>query len=307
MPQFLDLSVHPKPVGREFILALRKRIVAAKTIAIVGAGALGIQYATDIKEYFPDKRVVLIHTRDRYMPLYSKKLGNLLAETLDEIGVERIMNDRVVSPKGGSDQPHKITLQSGMEILCDLQLNCTGLLYNTSLLTDLSPSSLSPRNQILAKPTLQLISTELDPEIAHRIFVIGDVADIQLATHGPNGEPLPKQEVLKNAVSGWFQAEISGKNVKCLIDAEQQSGEEEVVLEEYAPGPPVIKVTAGLYKYVYQKPSDSPPAKDDSDEGYAEEEEDDDDVDVGTMDTPIDLDAGKMWTLYGADVSNMFI
>jgi NADH dehydrogenase FAD-containing subunit len=306
MPEFLDVSSASKAQGRKKLLELRQMIVNAGCIVVVGAGALGIQYAGDIKEYFPTKRVVLVHTRDRYLPLYSKKMSRLTVAKLDELGVERIMNDRLVSPLESVVGKHTVLLRSGMEIECDLQLNCTGLQFNTSLIEQLSPDSISCKGTILTTPTLQLASKSCPPSLSRRIFVIGDVADVQLlqSISDTTTSKSPTREVLKNAVSGWFQSEIASRNVMALIADPQAQ------LTEYEPGPPVIKVTAGLYNYVYQKPIDQPIPKVEpgADEGYVadEDRETDNEAEVGLMETPIDLDAAKMWTLYGASTENLY-
>lgn len=35
----------------------------AKNIAVIGGGAVGVELATDIKSYYPEKSVTLVHSR----------------------------------------------------------------------------------------------------------------------------------------------------------------------------------------------------------------------------------------------------
>ncbi|XMA09185.1 hypothetical protein WAI453_001976 [Rhynchosporium graminicola] len=42
---------------------LQERIKESMDIALVGAGAVGVQLATDIKSFYPEKKVTLIHSR----------------------------------------------------------------------------------------------------------------------------------------------------------------------------------------------------------------------------------------------------
>ena len=226
---------------------------------------MGIQYASDIKERFPEKDVKLIHSRDRFLPLYDPRLHDLIYDRLNKLGVEMYFNDRVTSSLTITEGEHTITTTKGHSFQCDLQLNCTGLQYNSSLLASLSPQSLNLKNNTLhVLPTMQLADSRYE-----NIFVIGDVADTT---------------ALKNAVSGWFQAEVVARNVTRLL---RDENDEE--LEEYKPGPPVIKLTVGKDTYVYQRPS--------AETGEAE---------VGFYEAKEDLDAAVTWNMYGADTEDLF-
>ena len=108
------------------------------------------------------------------------------------------------------------------------------------------------------------------------IFVIGDVADTS---------------ALKNAVSGWFQGEVVARNITRLVRNPESTGPStgEDELEEYTPGPPVIKMTVGRNTYVYQKPNEKT--------GQPE---------VGFYEAKEDLDAACTWSMYGADTEDLF-
>lgn len=60
----------------------------SKSILIVGGGALGVQMATDLKEYNPDKEVTVVQSRARVMPQFQEKLHNLIKKRFGELGVQ---------------------------------------------------------------------------------------------------------------------------------------------------------------------------------------------------------------------------
>lgn len=72
----------------DYFKSYQKRVKDAKAIVIVGGGAVGVQLATDLKEVYPDKDVTLVHSRDRVMPLYHKKLDGIIRDRFNELGVK---------------------------------------------------------------------------------------------------------------------------------------------------------------------------------------------------------------------------
>jgi hypothetical protein len=54
---------------------LQTRIHEAKRIAVVGDGAVGMQLSADIKSFNPDKKVVLIHSREQLRPNPQKEIA----------------------------------------------------------------------------------------------------------------------------------------------------------------------------------------------------------------------------------------
>jgi pyruvate/2-oxoglutarate dehydrogenase complex dihydrolipoamide dehydrogenase (E3) component len=52
---------------------LQTRIHEAKRIAVVGDGAVGMQLSADIKSFNPDKKVMLIHSREQLLPNFRKR------------------------------------------------------------------------------------------------------------------------------------------------------------------------------------------------------------------------------------------
>ena len=312
MPRFLDLAPPDKASGKSFLKILRKNIHRAGTIVIAGGGALGIQYASDIKAVFPEKHVTLIHSRSRYLSIFSQELSDKIAAELDALGVERIMGDRVKSPNHDIDGPHAVYLTSGRILQCDLQLNCTGLLYNTELISGLSPDSISQQGTVYTDQTMQILAPKIDKSIAERIFCIGDVTEIQFeeaikAKAEAEGRPV----ILKNGSSGWFQAETAVENIIEIINAEKSGREKHLTL--YNPSPRMIKITMGMDKCIYEVPSEfdpkpKPERKDqDEDEGFEEGEDDKllSKVCMGEMDLPVDLDVHRVWQMYGSDGSDM--
>jgi NADH dehydrogenase FAD-containing subunit len=277
LPGFLSAVVDSdKDSSTSWMKSLQKKIIKATKVVVVGGGALGIQFASDIKERFPEKKVTLIHSRDHFLPLYDPRMHSLIYDRLHALGVEMYFNTRVTSSLTISEGEHTVTTNTGLNIDCDLQLNCTGLQYNSALLASLSPQSLNMKNGCLhVLPTMQLADSRHE-----NIYVIGDVADTI---------------ALKNAVSGWFQGDVVARNITRLVRrAESPPSPLANItpadeLESYVPGQPVIKITVGKNTYVYQRPNPE----------TLEPE-------VGEYDAKEDLDAAVTWNMYGADSGDLY-
>ncbi|KIY44453.1 hypothetical protein FISHEDRAFT_51579 [Fistulina hepatica ATCC 64428] len=223
-----------KSEGCAWLRAEQARIAAAGSICIIGGGALGVQYASDIADIFPgQKRVTLIHSRPQLLPLFTSDDGenwmhNHASRSLRDLGVDLILGARVdltgVNP-GVMDKNRLITVTvAATGARCTLI--CTGQKPNTRILAQLAPDSdvVGP-----AEPTFSPYP---------HIFVVGDSADAFGA--------------MKAGHTAWSQAGLACHNILKLISAEESADVDAVELEEYQTQPPQIKVSLGLTHAIYQ-------------------------------------------------------
>ncbi|KAI5306755.1 hypothetical protein KEM56_007272 [Ascosphaera pollenicola] len=174
-----NMPSNDKKAAVAYLQDHQRAVKRAKKIVIVGGGAVGVQMATDIKEWFPEKEVTVVQSRARLMPKFHEKLHEIVKERFDELGVKLITNARakipVTVPDDGST--FDLPLTTGETITADFLIRATGQTPNTQLLNSLKPSSseplINPENGFIrVKPTLQLT----DPKYPN-IFSVGDIAD----------------------------------------------------------------------------------------------------------------------------------
>ena len=101
-----------KSTGREEacveLQKLQTSIESAENIAIVGGGAVGVELASDIKSYYPNKSVTLVHSREQLLPRFGKRLHEHVVATLEKLSIRIILKQRpelscnVGDEKGGS-------------------------------------------------------------------------------------------------------------------------------------------------------------------------------------------------------------
>lgn len=167
-----------KSGGIEWMQRHHATISSASSVAIIGGGALGIQFATDIKSYWPSKSVTLIHSRQTLLPIYGG-LHDVVVKKFEELGVEYVLGERVVEWPAEGEGKKRLKTAGGKVVEADVVLACTGQKPRVGLLKHLANvDPVSGRIRVL--PSLQI-----EP-----LTQVVDLADgIEgLSVNGPNGE-----------------------------------------------------------------------------------------------------------------------
>ncbi|KDQ22877.1 hypothetical protein PLEOSDRAFT_1050631 [Pleurotus ostreatus PC15] len=267
-----------KTQGIEWLKKNQKDIEDAPSVLVVGGGALGVQFATDIAAVHPNKTVTLLHSRERLLPRFNEEMHTEILASTVKLGVDVILGERLdlksveeVPPKRNEAGQRVVRTVKGRELAADLLMLCTGQRANTEIMGKMDPATVDPGTHLVhVLRTLQV--GVLKPEgnknpegtvgntpYPH-IFAVGDAADAFGAIQAGH--------------TAYAQAELAGKNILQLIDGKDHE------LESYKPGPPGIKVSLGLKHSVYQV------------QGV-----------VGTKDDGVDdLQAAAIWPFFGIKV-----
>lgn len=152
-----------------------EKIKKSKNICVIGGGAVGVQMSTDIKEIYPDKRVVLVHSRQNVMNRFHPKLHGIIAERAKELDIELVLGSRVKLPEGGfptDGSTFDVQLVDGRKLEnFDFAIICTGQTPHSEIMKTLSAEVVDQSGFIRTKPTLQIA----DDKLPH-VFAVGDVA-----------------------------------------------------------------------------------------------------------------------------------
>ncbi|KAM0752732.1 FAD/NAD(P)-binding domain-containing protein [Meredithblackwellia eburnea MCA 4105] len=263
LPPPLLSPARNKVDGINFLKAQQALIRRSRRILIVGGGALGIQYATDIADYYNNpsnrhlhkeeedslsdhhheqeecgkKEITVIHSRERFLPIYNEKVDEEVRRRMDVLGVKYYLGQRVPLPSDEelleqekTGKVMSVTTKEGDVVEFDLLLRCTGQKPNSALLAEFLPQSVNEHGFVNVLSTMQVA---LPPSDAARedIYAIGDVADAG---------------VIKAGHTGWNQAGPATDNIVRSILAKADGGGKEPDLVHYEKSLPQIKVTLGL-------------------------------------------------------------
>lgn len=199
----------------------------AKSILIVGGGAVGVQMATDLKEYYPDKDVTVVQSRPKLMPQFHEKLHEIVKARFDELGIKLVTGSRITIPPNGfpnTGTPFNVQLTNGTELTIDFVIMATGQTPNNGLVKELPPSTsvsiTNPDNGFIRiRPTMQF----QDPKYLH-LFAVGNIADTG---------------VRKAARPGAAQAGVVARNIQALIEGRTPE-------ESFPKIPAAIHITLGM-------------------------------------------------------------
>ncbi|KAG8671962.1 hypothetical protein FPOAC1_005221 [Fusarium poae] len=225
-----------KKTSVDYFKTYQQGIKNAKSIVIVGGGAVGVQMATDLGEVYPEKKVTLVHSRDRLMQLYHPKMDAIIRDRLQELGVDVVTGARANIPQDGfptDGSEFELELKDGRTLSTNLVIPATGQTPNSQFLQDLQPTPghkiLNPANGFIkVSPTLQFA----DPAYSN-LYACGDIADS--GAH-------------KAARPGAAQAHAVAQNISAAVQGGKPTNEITV-------DPPAIHLSLGLTKnMVFRNP-----------------------------------------------------
>ena len=110
------VGAEDKAEGIELLRRFQCRIKEAKHVVVAGGGAAGVEVATDAKSKYPDKEVVLVHSRQAAMHRFSPGLQAATKEAFERLGMQVILGEKVVSQDPDNQT---VSLTSGKTINCD--------------------------------------------------------------------------------------------------------------------------------------------------------------------------------------------
>ena len=157
--------------------SLQEQIAVAKSVLISGAGATGVETASELAAaYGADKDTTLIIAGERVLQTSHclPSVSQAVERDLQKLGVNWLRNTQVQATiaKGEEDaatQATILTLSNGTTLVADLYLPLFGVQVNTSFL----PSSLhDSAGTLLLDQTMRVVETK-------NVWGIGDVGNVE--------------------------------------------------------------------------------------------------------------------------------
>ncbi|CAG8088385.1 unnamed protein product [Penicillium olsonii] len=222
-----------KPSSVDYLQEHQAGVKRSNSILIVGGGAVGVQMAADLKEFYPEKEVTVVQSRDRVMPNFHPGLNELIKRRFDELGIRLVTGSRVTIPSGGfpnDGSTFQVQLTNGTTESTQFVILATGQTPNNQPVADLKPSQpdgesiINPDNGFIRiRPTMQFLDEQYS-----NMFAVGDIADTGAQ---------------KAARPGSAQAAVVAKNIASLIEGK-------IADETFVKGPGAIHLTLGMKQNV---------------------------------------------------------
>ncbi|KAI0725356.1 hypothetical protein C8Q72DRAFT_785707 [Fomitopsis betulina] len=148
----------------------RERVKAAQDIFIVGGGAVGIEFAGEINEVYPNKKVTIVHGGSKLLTsVYPDKFRDDIERKVRARGINLVFNDYIDDfPELGAQG---LTTRKGTRFdTADLVIPAFGSHPNSAVASSLTPSPVAANGGIKVNPTLEVQGHP-------GIFALGDVID----------------------------------------------------------------------------------------------------------------------------------
>lgn len=153
-----------------------KNVSNCKRVGVIGAGAVGIEIAGDLKNKYKDMEVYLIHPHAKFPPEpLSEEFQDACRKSLEASGVHILTNHRVKL----ETEDKKLIFTNGEELQTDFNYWCNSFKNNTELLTEDLKKCVSERNNIHVNEYLQFKLPD-EEECVGNLFAIGDLVEFPI-------------------------------------------------------------------------------------------------------------------------------
>ncbi|HKU31997.1 MAG TPA: FAD-dependent oxidoreductase [Arthrobacter sp.] len=191
----------------------------ADSVMLLGAGAVGLEFAGEIAAAWPDKDILLVDVAPDILPgPYDQRLREEITRQLDELGIRRNLGSPLVQPpptRAGEFGRFTVATSSGTSIEADIWFRCYGIAPQTDYVAGELLAARTHDGYLEVTPELRVAGFET-------VYALGDISNI---------------DVNKAGVAGR-QAAVVATNIQAQING---SGE----LAEWSPSRPVIILPLG--------------------------------------------------------------
>ncbi len=187
-----------------------EQLKTAKSVLILGGGAVGVELAAEILDHFSDSTqrptVTIVDAQPNLVPLFPKAVGTYAKDWLKERGAILRLGESLRSWNDKS-----CTLQDGTTLHADIVYICFGNRPNSEMVDNVASESktnrlfsLTKRRNVIVKDTLQLVVAG-DANAISPCFACGDVAS-------------PPSSDEKQAFQAEMQGKLAARNVTKLLE-----------------------------------------------------------------------------------------
>ena len=158
------------------MLAEHATLAAAKSVLVIGGGAVGVEFAGEIASAFPDKDITLSHSGDVLLGGMKPKAQQKALEQLTAKGVKVKFNRRFAVNEGRDGDVYSCS-KSKETIQVDKVYTCVGMVPNTEFLQAELANALDAKGLIQVNEFMQVKGYD-------NLYALGDCAALDNNKHG---------------------------------------------------------------------------------------------------------------------------
>lgn len=155
----------------KWIAEWRGKFREANDIVILGGGAVGTELSGELRHYYPNKNVTVVHSENLLLnSTYPDKFRTRTTEKWRSLGVKLVLSDRANIPEG---EYSSITTDKGETIRADLIVPTWGGRRNTDFLKSFDSAIVTAQGNIRVLPSLRVPLSNGKTNV----YAVGDVID----------------------------------------------------------------------------------------------------------------------------------
>lgn len=192
----VDVRLDDVDAYKAYLREKRATVEEAKSVLVIGGGAVGVEVAAEVAVSFPDKKVALVSSSDALLPEQNAKLG---ARALDFFGTKENVTVLAGERCERGDDGAYTTSVTGTRVEADLVFVCYGIRPNSGYL---------PAAALDGRGFVRVDQETLQVEGHAHALAVGDVANIAAFSkttksameHGPHAAKVVEALIKGKAV-----------------------------------------------------------------------------------------------------------
>lgn len=200
------------------------QVQAADSVLVVGGGSTGVEMAAEIKTEYPDKKVVLIHSKlgladPALLPSVRREAQQILVEKGVELVLGQKVNNLSELPLNVMKKNAEVVTDKGDTLVTDLIVCCTGLRVNSAAYSATFKESMAENGALKVNDHMQV-------EGFSNVYAVGDCANVnepKMAYHAGLHAAVAVSNIA-NGLSGKELASYRTGNVTMLLAMGRDDG-----------------------------------------------------------------------------------
>lgn len=151
-----------------------KELADAERVLIVGAGPVGLEFAGEIKDAWPNKSVTVVDPAETLLAGFEPDMRDDLHRQLEDLDIQLRLGVSLTAPpptEAGRAGTFTVATADGAEVTADIWFQAHGVRLNNDYLADGRLTTLTARGEVAVTDTLNVAGHD-------HVYAVGDLTDV---------------------------------------------------------------------------------------------------------------------------------